>query len=99
MLGRAEIDLAFRWFLGVPVSGPLPNPLLLCLFRGRVGVAGFHEIFRRLVAIALEHGVVKDRLRLKDATHVLADIAVPTALALVAQTRDKLLDSAVACPT
>jgi hypothetical protein len=38
--------------------------------------------------------VVKDRLRLKDATHVIANIAVPTALALVAQTRDKLLTAA-----
>jgi hypothetical protein len=39
-------------------------------------------------------GVVKDRLRIKDATHVIANMAVPTALALVAQTRDKLLAAA-----
>ena len=33
-------------------------------------------------------------LRLKDASHVIADIAVPTTLALVAQARDKLLAAA-----
>ena len=33
-------------------------------------------------------------IRLKDATHVIAHIAVPTAMALVAQTRDKLLAAA-----
>ena len=40
---------------------------------------------------------MKDRFRIKDATHVIANIAVPTALALVARTRDKLL--AVAEPS
>ena len=34
---------------------------------------------------------MKDRLRIKDATHVLADIAIPAGLQLMAQARDKLL--------
>jgi Transposase DDE domain len=37
---------------------------------------------------------VHDRLRLKDATHLVANIAVPATLQLVAQTRQRLLDSA-----
>jgi hypothetical protein len=40
--------------------------------------------------------LVKDRLRIKDASHVIANIAVPTTLALIAQTRDKLLAAAEA---
>ena len=44
--------------------------------------------------MARAHGLVKDRLRIKDATHVIADIAVPSTLALVAQIRDKLLAAA-----
>jgi IS5 family transposase len=38
--------------------------------------------------------LVRDRLRLKDASHVIANIAVPSTLALVAQIRDKLLAAA-----
>ena len=38
--------------------------------------------------------MVKDRLRLKDASHVIANIAVPTTLGLVAQIRDQLLAAA-----
>src|SRR5690606_15919675 len=34
----------------------------------------------------------QDRLRLKDATHILANIAVPTTLKLLAQLRCKMLD-------
>jgi len=91
---RAETDLAFRYFLQLPLQWGLPHPSSLCVFRGRLGTKGFREVFSRLVHTAREHGVVKDRLRIKDATHVIANIAVPTALALVAQTRDNLLAAA-----
>jgi len=37
---------------------------------------------------------VKDRLRLKDATHLIANIALPSALRLVAQTREQVLSAA-----
>jgi hypothetical protein len=41
--------------------------------------------------------LVKDRLRLKDATHMIADAAEMTPLALVAQVRNRLLQAAEAC--
>jgi transposase len=94
VIARATTDLAFRFFLGVPLRGWLPDPSTLCVFRGRLGTEGFRNIFDQVVHVAREYGIVKDRLRLKDATHVIADIAVPTALQLVAQIRDKLLSAA-----
>lgn len=94
VIERAQTDLAFRWFLQFPLTWTMPDPSSLCVFRGRLGVKGFREIFRQVVREAREHGVVKDRLRIKDATHVIGNLAVPTALALVAQTRDKLLGAA-----
>jgi len=86
--------MAFRWFLQLPVRGWLPDPSTLCVFRGRLGVKGFREVFDQVVCEAREHGLVKDRLRIKDATHVIANIAVPSTLVLVAQMRDKLLAAA-----
>jgi transposase len=94
VIARAETDLAFRYFLQIPLRWPLPDPSSLCIFRGRLGTKGFRQVFRQVVHTAREHGVVKDRLRIKDATHVIGNMAVPTALALVAQTRDKLLTAA-----
>jgi hypothetical protein len=38
--------------------------------------------------------LVKDRLRLKDATHLIADIAVPSTIRLVARRREQLLAAA-----
>jgi IS5 family transposase len=91
VIDRATTDVAFRFFLQVNVHTKLPDPSSLCRFRGRLGKEGFREVFDKVVATAREHGIVKDRLRLKDASHVIADIAIPTTLSLVAQTRDKLL--------
>jgi transposase len=91
VIARAQTDVAYRYFLGLSMKEELPDPSSLCIFRGRLGVEGHQEVFHAIVAQAREHGLVKDRLRLKDATHVLADVAIPTTLALLAQTRDKLL--------
>src|SRR3972149_1024915 len=83
VIGRTETDLAFRCFLQIPLQWELPDPSSLCIFRGRLGIQGFRQVFRQVVHTAREHGVVKDRLRIKDATHVIANMAVPSALALV----------------
>lgn len=91
VIARSSTDIAFRCFLQLGASDPLPSPSSLCIFRGRLGREGFHEVFDQLVGVARAHGFVKDRLRIKDASHVIANIAVPSTLALVAQIRDKLL--------
>jgi hypothetical protein len=59
-----------------------------------LGPETHQQLFQDLVAQARQHGLIKDRLRLKDATHVLAHIAVPSTLTLVAQARDQLLEAA-----
>jgi transposase len=96
VIARSATDVAYREFLQLGVTSPLPDPSSLCYFRGRLGVDGFREVFRQVIALAREQGLVKDRLRLKDASHVIANIAIPTTLALVAQIRDALLAAAEA---
>src|SRR6267142_418435 len=94
VIARAQTDMAFRCFLRIGVGEPLPNPSSLCYFRGRLGPEGYQAIFQRIIGEARAHGLIKDRLRLKDATHVIANVAIPTTLALVATTRDMLLTAA-----
>ena len=94
VIERAETDIGFRYFLQVGLRCRLPDSSSLTRFRGRLGATGFHAVFDKLVAVARQQDVVKDRLRLKDASHVIANIAVPTTLKLVAQARDRLLATA-----
>lgn len=94
VMQRTKTDLAFRYFLQVGHRFRPPHSSSLTYFRGRLGREGFQRVFDGLVGQARRVGLVKDRLRLKDASHVIANIAVPTTLTLVAQIRDRLLDSA-----
>jgi transposase len=87
----ARFNIAFRLFLGLSLKSPLPHDTSMTHFRQRLGEQRLQEIFDTLVRQARQVGLVKDRLRLKDATHMIANMAVPTVLGLVAQTRDQLL--------
>jgi transposase len=89
----AQVNVAYREFLDLSMTSDLPDPSLLCRFRARLGAEKFAEIFHGVLAQAREHGLLKDRLRLKDATHVIADVAVPATIALVAAVRNRLLDA------
>src|SRR5262249_42243323 len=94
VLKAAQVNVAYRFFLDLSLESELPTNGLLSQFRTRLGAERFEAIFADLVQQAREHGLIKDRLRLKDATHVLANIAIPTTLQLVAQMRQRLLAAA-----
>ena len=94
VMARIQTDMAFRWFLDLPLRGPVPNHTDGTYFRQRIGAERFGQVFQELVTQAREAGLVKDRLRLKDATHLLADVADVQPLQLAAQVRERLLQAA-----
>lgn len=94
VMERTKTDLAFRWFLDLPLRAPVPNHTDGTYFRKRIGAERFAQVFQELVSQAREAGLVKDRLRLKDATHLLADVADVQPLQLAAQVRERLLQAA-----
>jgi len=91
VIERSSTDLLFRYFLQIGIAAPLPDPSTLTRFRSRLGVDNFRKIFDALVGQARKRGLVKDRLRLTDATHIIGSIAIPRTLELLAQLRDKML--------
>ena len=91
---EAQVNVAYRYFLDLALSSALPVASLLSQFRSRLGAQRHQALFDQIVSQARTHHLVKDRLRLKDATHVIANIAIPSTIQLVAQVRSKLLRSA-----
>ena len=67
---------------------------MLTVFRTRLGASLYQQVFDGVVAQARAAILVKGRIRLKDATHVIATIAIPATIRLVAQTHQRLLDAA-----
>jgi transposase len=93
VIADARLHLGYRLFLGLGLHSPLPHHTLPTYFRQRLGPERMQEIFDALVGQARRLGLVKDRLRLKDATHIIANFAVPSAIRLVAEVRDRLLNA------
>lgn len=93
VIAEAQVNVAYRYFLDLSLNSVLPVPSLLSQFRTRLGAERHQCLFDGIVAQARAQGLVKDRLRLKDATHVIANIAIPSTIQLVAQVRQQLLDS------
>jgi transposase len=93
VIARTRTDAAFRWFLGLSTTDDLPDPSDASYFRQR-HAERLPQTFQELLGIAREHGLVRDRLRLKDATHVFADAAQVKPLQLAAQVRERLLNAA-----
>lgn len=96
VIDEARVNVAYREFLGLGMASRLPHPTVLVYFRSRLGAETFRRIFDELVTQAREHGLVKDRMRLKDATHVIANVAIPSTIRLVAAVRERLLDAIAA---
>ena len=93
VMAAVRFNIAYRLFLGLSLRSALPHHTTMTYFRQRLGPERLQEIFDTLVGQARQLGLVKDRLRLKDATHIIANIAVPSTIRLVAQARDHLLDA------
>jgi transposase len=91
LMRQAQVNIAYRLFLGLSCKSPLPHHTSMTYFRERVGPERMQQIFHAVLGRARELGLVRDRLRLKDATHIIANIAVPSTIRLVAETREQLL--------
>lgn len=94
LLRHARVNMAVRLFLDIGVQTKLPHHTSMTYFRQRVGADVIQKIFHDVLGQARELGLVKDRLRLKDATHIIANIAIPSTIRLVATARDEVLDAA-----
>jgi transposase len=95
VMERLRTDMAFRAFLELSLHDRAPNHTDGTYFRKRIGEERFLQLFQGLVTQAREAGLVKDRLRLKDATHLFADAADLRPLQLAAQVRERLLAAAM----
>jgi transposase len=93
VIAGARFNIGYRLFLGLSLESPLPHHTSMTYFRHRITAERLQQVFDNLVGQARRFGLVKDRLRLKDATHIIANIAVPSTIRLVAEARDQLLEA------
>jgi len=91
VIKSANTDLLFRYFLDLSVTAKLPDYTALTWFCGNMTYEGFAKIFDQLVAQARAAGLIQDKLRITDATHLYSAAAIPSAITLLAQLRERMI--------
>jgi transposase len=71
-----QVNIAYRWFLGIELDEPVPDHSTLSQLRRRKfkGTAVFEEIFAEIVQKCIDSGLVEGKLLLTDSTHVRANV-------------------------
>jgi transposase, IS5 family len=74
IIEAVDTNILFRHFVGLSLEDEVPDRTLLGKFRARLGQDRFEGIFNRIVRLAVEVGMVDNRLRLIDTTAIKADV-------------------------
>ncbi len=71
---QVNLHWACKWFAGLQPEEAGPDHSALCRFRARLGPEKFQAIFNQIIQQARAAGLVHDRLRIIDATHLAAKV-------------------------
>lgn len=69
-----QVNLAYKWFIGLDVIDKVPDDTSLTKFRNRLGADKFKELFNKVVEQARAKGIITDRLQIIDSTHIEARV-------------------------
>lgn len=90
---QTQTNVLFRYFVGLSIQEPTPDDTTLVVFRRRLGEDKFKFIFNKIVIKARDIGLIKGDLKILDATHIIADIAIPNTVNLLRQGRKKAIEA------
>jgi len=84
-------NLLYRWFVGLEVGEATPDDTTLVVFRKRLGRERLERFFNKINEQAKTKGILVRRYKIFDATHVIANVAIPSTVGLLRQARNKVL--------
>jgi transposase len=73
---ETQVNLAYRWFIGLSLEDDVPDHSSLTRIRDRFGEEVFKEVFERVVQQCQKVGLVKGRKIIADATLIEADASL-----------------------
>lgn len=88
---QCKYNILYRYFTGLQIHDPTPDDTTLVVFRARCGQQRFERLFDRIVELCRQKGLLEGKLKLIDATSVVADIAIPNTVNLLRQGRRVIL--------
>ena len=88
---QVKTNVLFRYFTGLAITEDTPDDTTLVVFRRRLGEERFKELFDRIVIKAKDMGIIEGKLKLLDATHIHADIALQGTVNFLRNGRSKVI--------
>ena len=88
---QCQYNLLYRAFVGLSIEDQTPDDTTLVVFRRRLGEERFGRLFDRLIAQCQAKGLLEGRLKIVDATHVIARVAIPNTVNLLRQARRRVV--------
>ncbi|MHA7581452.1 IS1182 family transposase [Paenibacillus vandeheii] len=73
VIEETQVNLAYKWFIGVNPEDSLPHPSQLSRFRNhRLGVSQVEDVLKQVVGQCIDKGLIKSKTIIMDATHTHA---------------------------
>lgn len=86
-----QVNLAYKWFVGLNPEDPLPDPSQLSRFRNhRLGAGQVDEILKAVVRQCISNGLISSKTLLVDGTHTLANAQKQTPLEVLQDAAKRL---------
>jgi transposase len=96
MIQEAQVNLAYKWFLGLNPEDSLPDPSQLSRFRNhRLGAGQVDEVLNAVVHQCVEKGLIKSKTILVDSTHTLAASQIQRPLEVLRDAAKRLFRATV----
>lgn len=84
-------NMLYRWFVGLEIGDATPDDTTLVVFRKRMGKEKMERLFERIIQQIKSKGLLTERYKIIDATHVIANVAIPSTVGLLRQARRKII--------
>jgi transposase len=88
---QVKYNVLYRYFIGLQIHDPTPDDTSLVVFRRRLGQERFERLFNRIVEQAKEKNLLEGKLKIVDASKIIADVAIPNSVNLLRQGRKLIL--------
>ena len=88
---QLKFNVLFRYFTGLRTEDTLPDDTSLVVFRKRLTEKRFEKIFDEFVKQCKEKGLLKEKIKAIDATHIIADVAIPSTTNFLRDGRKRIL--------
>jgi IS5 family transposase len=96
MMQDAQVNLAYKWFVGLNPEEALPDSSQLSRFRNhRLGASQIDELLKVIVKQCLEKGLIKSKSLILESTHSLAASKKQRALFVLRDAAKRLLRTVI----